>query len=184
MKTGIKYGMYILSCIYVLVPGYGTMAFLLSFRKIKTKNVSGGQPWQSFKVSFSVLKTKSKNALKCISWIVIYRSTPLSPCFIILNKDNFVKVSHCKRVPLKLGEFFFLRKYLKMVHSAQQKFLFPHKQLSKKTNGDHKWLRMINAFILCDLFENFRKIMMKTEGSISVLHLARTPWARIERPST
>ncbi len=27
----------------------------------------------------------------------------------------------------------------------------------------HEWLRMNNAFILCDLFESFRKIMQQTE---------------------
>ncbi len=30
-------------------------------------------------------------------------------------------------------------------------------------NGDHGLLRMINTFILCDLFENFRNIMQQTE---------------------
>ncbi len=41
----------------------------------------------------------------------------------------------------------------------------PYKYVSRK-NGDHEWLRMINAFILCDLFEHFRQIMQETEKEV------------------
>ncbi len=30
-------------------------------------------------------------------------------------------------------------------------------------NGDREWLKMINTYILCDLFENFWKSMQQTE---------------------
>ncbi len=35
-------------------------------------------------------------------------------------------------------------------------FLFPCKQVSGR-NGGHEWLRMINAFILCDILWNVQK---------------------------
>ncbi len=32
--------------------------------------------------------------------------------------------------------------------------------------GDHEWFRMINAFILCDLFENFRNFIQQKEKDV------------------
>ncbi len=49
-----------------------------------------------------------------------------------------------------LGGGFFLRKYSRRPHINPQKFMFPYEQESGR-NGDHEWLRMTNAFILCDL---------------------------------
>ncbi len=42
-------------------------------------------------------------------------------------------------------------------HTDPQKLVFlPYKQVIGR-NGDHKWLRMINAFILCDLLWKVQK---------------------------
>ncbi len=43
---------------------------------------------------------------------------------------------------------------------ARQKFIF---FILSWKNGDHERPRMINVFILCDLIENFRKLMQQTE---------------------
>ncbi len=44
-------------------------------------------------------------------------------------------------------------------------FFFPFKQVSGK-NGDHDWLRMTNAFILCDLLWKVQKShAVNQEGS-------------------
>ncbi len=40
--------------------------------------------------------------------------------------------------------------------------LFLYKQVSGR-NGDHEWLNMTNAFILCDLVWKFRKVIQWTE---------------------
>ncbi len=39
---------------------------------------------------------------------------------------------------------------------------FPYKQVSGR-NDDHEWLRITNAFILCDLVWQVEKVMQRTE---------------------
>ncbi len=47
--------------------------------------------------------------------------------------------------------------------------LFPYKQVSQR-NGDHEWLRMTNAFILCDLLWNVPKShAANREGSFKIM---------------
>ncbi len=48
---------------------------------------------------------------------------------------------------------------------------FPYKQVSGR-NGDYEWLRMINAFILCDLEGKVQKShAMNREGSFSSVYI-------------
>ncbi len=42
------------------------------------------------------------------------------------------------------------------------KCVFSYKQVSER-NGDHEWLRMTNAFILCDQLWKVQNIMQRTE---------------------
>ncbi len=52
---------------------------------------------------------------------------------------------------------FFSRKYSWSLHIDPRKFtFFPYKQVSG-SNGDPEWLRMTNAFILCDLVWKVQK---------------------------
>ncbi len=51
------------------------------------------------------------------------------------------------------GGEFFSRKYFRRSHKC---YYFPYKQVSGR-NGDHEWLRMTNAFILCDLLWKVQK---------------------------
>ncbi len=114
--------------------------------------------WPIFKASFSFHKITPKT-LK-LPYILICHCTSLPPWFIILDKNNFVKVSHHYWIPIwaamygmlewRYEESFFLRKYSRRLKRDPQKFIFPYKQISGR-NGDHKWCRMTNAFILCDL---------------------------------
>ncbi len=47
---------------------------------------------------------------------------------------------------------------------------FPYKQVSGR-NGDHEWLRMTNAFILCDLLWQVQKgHAVNREGSFNLNH--------------
>ncbi len=46
--------------------------------------------------------------------------------------------------------------------------IYPYKQISGR-NGDHEWLRMTNAFILCDLIWKVQKShAANREGSFNV----------------
>ncbi len=47
----------------------------------------------------------------------------------------------------------FARKFSIKLHRDLQKVFFSYKQVS----GDHEWLRMCNAFILCDLVSKVQK---------------------------
>ncbi len=44
----------------------------------------------------------------------------------------------------------------KATHTPNKSSCFPYKLISGR-NDDHEWLRMTNAFILCDLVWNVRK---------------------------
>ncbi len=57
------------------------------------------------------------------------------------------------------------------MHRDPQKFIFPYKQVSGR-NGDHEWLRMTNAFILCDLVWKVQKrYVANREGSFVTITL-------------
>ncbi len=55
---------------------------------------------------------------------------------------------------------------------------FPYKQISS-INGDHQWIRMTNAFILCDLLWKFQKShAANRDGSFKTRHetILRLSW--------
>ncbi len=64
-----------------------------------------------------------------------------------------------------------------MTKSAHKSSFFPYKQLSGR-NGDHEWLRMTKAFILCDLLWKVQKSRAANrEGSFNLLHATGTRMA-------
>ncbi len=71
-------------------------------------------------------------------------------------------MSHYKWVIMKQWEFFSHENILKGCTGPHKSSFSPYKEVSR-INCDHEWLRIINVFILCDLFENFWKIMQQTE---------------------
>ncbi len=108
------------------------------------------------------------------SFILICHCTPLLPWFIILDKNNFVIVSHhyltsggyqvclysqiCPVVVMVMvmrfawimwGKPFIVKIFQKVAHRRTKVNVFPYKQISVR-NGDHEWLIITNAFILCE----------------------------------
>ncbi len=83
-----------------------------------------------------------------LSDILISHCTSLSPWFIILDKNNFVKVSHhyltSGGYQIYLygwsgGRFFLTKIFQKAAHQSTHKSsLFPYKQITGR-NGDHEW---------------------------------------------
>ncbi len=69
-----------------------------------------------------------------------------------------------------LREVFFFKKILQKVHTETHTSSFiPYKQVSGR-NYDHEWLRITNAFILCDLVWKVQKRhAVNREGSFKVL---------------
>ncbi len=59
-------------------------------------------------------------------------------------------------------EFFSQDNTLEGHTEVHKSSFFPYKHASGR-NGDHEWLRMTNAFILCDLVWKFKKVMQRTE---------------------
>ncbi len=92
--------------------------------------------------------------------------TSLSPWFIILDKNNFVNVSHHYWIPIWASMYSMLEwrsggsyvswTYYRRSHTDPQKFFFPYKQVSGRI-CDHEWFRITNAFILCDLLRKIQK---------------------------
>ncbi len=66
-------------------------------------------------------------------------------------------------------------------HTDTHKSLsFPYKQVSGR-NGDHEWLRMTNAFILCDLVWNVHKsYTANREGSFNLTSIVTLRRAETE----
>ncbi len=100
----------------------------------------------------------------------VYKTEPLSNTLPYIIKASFsfpkiipkyLLVSYYKWVFLKVGDFF-LWKYCRRTHRAPEKVIFS--LYISRTNGDHEWLRMINAFILCDLLK-FSNHAANREGS-------------------
>ncbi len=93
---------------------------------------------RTLKASVSFPKITTKTLKMTRHYILICHCTSLSPWYIILDKNNFVKVfQKAAQIPTK-------------VH------FFQYKQKSWRYS-DHEWLRMTNAFILCDLLLKFQK---------------------------
>ncbi len=114
-----------------------------------------------------------------IPYILICHCTSLSSWFIILDNNNFetfLITTESRYEPLcivcwygDLRGVFFLQIYSRRSHRDLQKFIFfPYKQVSGR-NGDHEWLRMTNAFILCDLLWKVQKgHVANREGSFKL----------------
>ncbi len=76
-------------------------------------------------------------------------------------------------------EDFFTRKTPEGHTETHKSSFFPYKQVSGR-NGDHKWLRMTNAFILCDLVWKVQKShAANREGSFKLVHNTRICYAFI-----
>ncbi len=104
--------------------------------------------------------------------ILICCSTSLWPWFIILVKNNFIKVSHhywiLKWAPMhtifewQCGVWFFSSKYSRRPHKSSS---FPYKQGNGR-NGDHQWHKMTNSYYVI-YYEMLRKVMQRTEKEAS-----------------
>ncbi len=106
--------------------------------------------------------------------ILICHCTSLSPWFIILDMNNFVKVSPYYWIPIWApmysilewqfeGRFFLAKILQNATQRDPQKFIFPYKQVSGR-NGDREWLRMTNAFhSMWFIIKSSEKIMQWTE---------------------
>ncbi len=79
--------------------------------------------------------------------------------FHYIEQGLFYKSVSLQMSSLETGGVF-LMKILQMCIQDPTKLDILH---ISRTNRDHEWIRMINGFILCDLFENSRKIMQQTE---------------------
>ncbi len=67
---------------------------------------------------------------------------------------RYFGICHCMNPMLKRGSGGI--KYSKRAHKAPQNLIYLHINIKvSRNNDDHEWLRMNNAFILCDLFEHF-----------------------------
>ncbi len=70
-----------------------------------------------------------------------------------------------------MGGVFFSRNTLEGCTETHKSSFFSYKQVSGR-NGDHEWLRMTNAFILCDLVWNVQKShAANREGSFKNTHI-------------
>ncbi len=70
-----------------------------------------------------------------------------------------------------LGGFFSHENTPECSTETYKSSFFPYKQVSGK-NGDHEWLRMTNAFILCDLLWKVqRSHAAKREGSFNMAQI-------------
>ncbi len=102
-----------------------------------------------------------QNTLKWLLYILICHCTSLSPWFIILDKNNFV---------LYVGKAI-SQKYFWRPHRDPQKIILSIWQVRVR-NRDHEWLRMTNAFTLCNLLWKVQKShAANREGSFNMLKL-------------
>ncbi len=86
--------------------------------------------------------------------ILVCHSISVLPYSIILDKNNYVK--HPKW-EWRSGVVFFSRENTPEGCTGTQKsYFFPYRQVSGR-NGDNEWLRITNAFILCDLLWKVQK---------------------------
>ncbi len=75
------------------------------------------------------------------------------------------------------------RKYSRRPQRDPKVNFFPYKQESVR-NGDHEWLRMTNAFILCNLVWKVQKShAANREGSFNPRYKLRHGWALVYRGS-
>ncbi len=81
--------------------------------------------------------------------------------FLYIGQEYFCKSVSLQMSSLEIREVFSLENTPKW-HTGPNTNSFSACKLVSRKNGDHEWLIMINAFILCDLFENFWKIMRQT----------------------
>ncbi len=121
------------------------------------------------KATFSFHKIKPKT-LNWLPYIIICHCTSISSWFIILDKNN------CKSFLSLLNPYMSLcvggvcahEKTLEGLTGTHTSSFFRHKQVSGR-NGDNKWLRMTNVFILCDLLWKVQKNhAANIEGSFNI----------------